>query len=154
MNKTTVIALLALFFSLSGGAFAAGTLIDGHSLRVHSVPADRLTLAAEASLRGQRGPQGIQGVAGPKGDTGMSGSTVTLVKGADVTAAPSSYALATAQCPAGARAVAGGWFAGPGLVYVQSSTPDSVSNGTWDVNVYNGSSVTDTMHVWATCATP
>jgi hypothetical protein len=34
--KTTVISVLALFVSLGGGAFAAVTAIDGHSIRNHS----------------------------------------------------------------------------------------------------------------------
>ena len=77
-----VIASIALFVALSGGAFAAGIV----PLARHAVTAGTATNALKlggktpaqikASLRGARGlqgPRGSQGPAGPKGDTGAAG---------------------------------------------------------------------------------
>jgi hypothetical protein len=68
-HPATVVAALALFFALGGGAWASG-LISGSKIKNHSIPAMKLTNSAVKSLHGQRGPTGP---AGPKGDTGRTG---------------------------------------------------------------------------------
>jgi hypothetical protein len=87
------IGLLALFLALGGTSLAAASFVNGHHITRHSIPKDRLTFSAVASLKGQRGPQGLrglqglqggpgsqglqgpQGPKGPKGTTGMTGPT-------------------------------------------------------------------------------
>jgi hypothetical protein len=65
-----VVAVIALFLALSGGAAWASGLISGKQIANHSIPAKKLTAAAVKALHGQRGPAGPQG---PKGDTGSQG---------------------------------------------------------------------------------
>ena len=70
-QPATVIAMLALFASLSGGAIAA-KLITGKGIKDGSLQAKDLSGAARTSLQGQ---VGASGAAGPKGDTGAPGAT-------------------------------------------------------------------------------
>jgi collagen triple helix repeat protein len=69
-HPATVIAALALFVALGGGAAWAGGLISGSQIKNHSIPAKKLTNKAISSLRGQRGPAGPQG---PQGTPGAPG---------------------------------------------------------------------------------
>jgi hypothetical protein len=68
-HPATVIAALALFVALGGGAWASA-LISGSKIKNHSIPAKKLTRSVIKSLRGKRGPSGPPG---PKGDTGAVG---------------------------------------------------------------------------------
>lgn len=92
LSPALVVALVALFCSLAGGAVAASVVsgkqikngsvtgadlkdrsVTGRDLRKGSVGADRLTAAARASLRGATGAAGPRGVAGPQGPKGEQG---------------------------------------------------------------------------------
>jgi hypothetical protein len=73
-----VIASLALFVALGGGAYAASGMINGSQLKNHSVQSWKLTHLAWRQLRGDTGPRGPSGPAGhvgPAGPTGASGPT-------------------------------------------------------------------------------
>src|SRR5690349_25080311 len=67
-HPATIIAALALFVALGGGAAAyASGLISGSQIKNHSIPAKQLTRSAIKSLRGRRGPPGARGATGPPG---------------------------------------------------------------------------------------
>lgn len=77
-----VLAVVALFLGLSGGAALGSGLISGKRIANHSIPEKKLTAAAVKSLQGQQGPTGAQGPpgavgaqgpVGAKGDTGPMG---------------------------------------------------------------------------------
>lgn len=78
-RPATVIAVIALFAALSGGAWASGVV----PLARHAYTADRATNSKKlggktlaqlrASLRGARGPAGPAGTTGPAGATGPAG---------------------------------------------------------------------------------
>src|SRR4051812_3520804 len=72
-NPTMVIAVLALFVALGGGAALAGKSISGKSIKNHSMPLNKLTNSAIHALSGKQGPQGSSGPSGPKGPSGPSG---------------------------------------------------------------------------------
>ena len=55
-HPATVIAALALFVALGGGAALASGLISGSQIKNHSIATKKLTKKAIASLHGQRGP--------------------------------------------------------------------------------------------------
>lgn len=75
-HPATVIAVVALFVALGGGAAAyASGLITGSQIKNHSIAAKKLTAAAVKSLRGRRGPTGPTGPTGPQGPTGQTGQT-------------------------------------------------------------------------------
>jgi len=82
-HPATIIATVALFIALGGGAAAyASGLINGSQIKNHSIAAKKLTNKAIKQLHGARGPagpagvqgiQGVQGVPGAKGDPGPIG---------------------------------------------------------------------------------
>lgn len=73
-HPATVIAALALFVALGGGAAAyASGLISGSQIKNHSIAENKLTKKAIKALRGQRGPQGPAGQTGQTGPTGLQG---------------------------------------------------------------------------------
>lgn len=75
-HPATVIASLALFVALGGGAFAASGLMSGSHIRNHSIAEKKLTRHAIRALHGRRGPAGPQGAAGPQGPAGTAGSAL------------------------------------------------------------------------------
>jgi hypothetical protein len=77
-HPATIIALLALFVALGGGAAVASGLVSGRQIVNHSIPEWKLTSRAIERLRGHQGPAGAPGPAGaqgPKGATGLVGLT-------------------------------------------------------------------------------
>lgn len=88
-HPATVVAALALFVALGGGAAWASGLISGSQIKNHSIAEKKLTKSAIRSLRGRRGPagatgaqgitgaQGVQGVQGPPGPKGDPGNPAT-----------------------------------------------------------------------------
>lgn len=82
-HPATLIAVLALFFALAGGA-VAGAVISGSQLRNHSVAEKKLTKRAIKALRGHRG---ARGPAGPQGATGSQGPAGTALAYVHITPA-------------------------------------------------------------------
>jgi Collagen triple helix repeat (20 copies) len=77
-HPATILAALALFIALGGGAAVARSLVSGKRLVNHSVPEWKLTRRAISNLRGRQGLTGAKGPAGaqgPKGSTGPPGPT-------------------------------------------------------------------------------
>jgi hypothetical protein len=123
-SPATVIAIVALFFSLTGTA-VAGALITGANVKngtLTGIDLQNNTVGTvdikNGSLlpvdfkpgklpAGPQGPQGEQGPAGPQGPQGVAGLSnveiVTKVSGVD-----SSDKSITAQCPAGKKLIGGG----------------------------------------------
>jgi hypothetical protein len=73
-HPATVIAALALFVALGGGAAWAGGLIPGARIKNHSISTRKLTKLAIKSLRGKLGPAGPQGAPGANGAPGAKGA--------------------------------------------------------------------------------
>ena len=73
-HPATVIAALALFVALGGGAAWASGLISGSHIKNHSIAEKKLTTKAIKALRGHRGARGARGPAGAKGATGAAGA--------------------------------------------------------------------------------
>lgn len=80
-HPATVIAALALFVALGGGA-TASILISGSHIRNHSIAKKKLTRKTISALRGHRGPRGLTG---PQGATGARGPAGTAVAYAHIT---------------------------------------------------------------------
>ncbi len=72
-HPATVIAAVALFVALGGGAAWASGLIRGSLIKNHSIPAKKLTRSALRSLHGKRGKTGPTGPTGPAGPPGATG---------------------------------------------------------------------------------
>jgi hypothetical protein len=54
-HPATIVATLALFVALAGGAYASG-LINGSQIKNHSIAAKKLTSSAITTIRGQQAP--------------------------------------------------------------------------------------------------
>jgi len=72
-HPATVIAALALFVALGGGAAWASGLISGSQIKNHSIAKIKLTKKAISQLHGARGARGPRGATGATGATGAQG---------------------------------------------------------------------------------
>ena len=158
-SPALIVASLALFVALGSGAYAA-VIIDGHSIKNHSIPGNKLTKAAIASLRGQRGPRGLTGASGPTGPAGgFDPSKVSYISSGDVAVAPNpggtDVGTATAACPSGTKVVGGGFVIGQGNdggAEVFGSGPNS-DGSAWTAAIHNDSpTVTAHIAAFADCA--
>lgn len=134
-STTLVISLVAL--ASAGTTATAASLVTGKDVRNGTltgadvknrslrgadvargtIPADRLTTAARASLRGATGPAGTAGPQGAPGPQGVPGAFKKIVS----RSATASYTggdgiigqekTATALCEAGEQLISGGYFA-------------------------------------------
>lgn len=149
-SSALFVAMLALFFALGGGAFAADQFVISNINQIKPSVLDQITKAA----RGPRGPSGppgpkgntgSPGPKGPKGDTGAKGQKGdTGGKGEkgdrgpagpetlpnldtestdSVPLAPKTTAKATANCASGFRAISGGFEVNRGIVTYSQRTP-------------------------------
>jgi hypothetical protein len=73
-HPATIIASVALFVALGGGAVAyAAGVINGSQIKNHTIASKKLTKKAIKQLKGNRGPAGAPGAAGAAGATGATG---------------------------------------------------------------------------------
>jgi hypothetical protein len=73
-HPATIIAALALFIALGGGAAWASGLISGSKIKNHSIAEKKLSKKAIKALHGARGPKGTTGAAGAPGALGAAGA--------------------------------------------------------------------------------
>ncbi len=71
-HPATIIAAVALFVALGGGAWAS-SLISGSSIKNHSISEKKLTSKAIKALHGQKGARGPKGNTGAQGIQGIQG---------------------------------------------------------------------------------
>jgi len=170
----TIIALIALFVALSTNSTAS-------SIVHKSVTAALSPLSSQHSdargprgprgprgFRGFRGPQGVQGPQGPagqqgaagaagaqgiQGPAGISGYQVVLGPGSP-NVAPQATGADTAVCPAGKKAIGGGFNTGQQLA-LSASIPTTTANNlsAWVVNGKNVGSADTVIVAYAVCAT-
>jgi len=162
-KPSMIIACLALFISLAGGAYAgAQSLIGSKQIKDHSIQYVDLSKKAAAKLRGQRGPRGYQGEQGYMGLPGAPGtpgaagapggfdpSKINYVTGADTLIPSGAVGTAYAYCPAGSKAVGGGFFESYGEAYVTKFGSDGTY---WYGNVDNQAGFDITVNAYAVCA--
>jgi hypothetical protein len=157
ISPGSVLALIALFVALGGVSYAAVT-INGKNIQNNSIPgkklkngavtnkkvkaaslrANRLTVAARASLRGARGPQGpaglpgAQGPQGPQGQQGPQGPAGTALAYAQVNdSGPAFVAARTSGFSSVTRPAVGLYCLAPNLaVLVQAFSAGSPTRPT------------------------
>ena len=152
LNPATVIASLALLFSLSGTA-VAGALITGANVKNNSIAGIDILNESLGSKDVKNGsllpkdfkagmlPAGEQGPAGPPGPPGAQGNPgLNGVSGHEIVLATSptnsdTEKVVTAACPAGKKVVGGGGYAFnftfPDEVAIVASFP--VNGNAWRV---------------------
>jgi hypothetical protein len=163
------VGYLALFLALGGTSFAAAALINGSQIKPHTIPKNRLTNSAIASLKGSRGPQGPAGPAGPSGPAGptgpagapgpagVSGYQRVSVPGVAVPTGGADVSV-LAECPAGKQAFSGSYFTtgstGGAKIRTESSAYSIADDGNfgWTVTVANDGAGDGTLHVSVICA--
>jgi hypothetical protein len=162
-----IVALIALFVALSGGA-AAGTYLAANNAQKVSA-ASRGQAAAIAhltkklglspALRGPRGPRGPRGFRGPAG--GFKTSNITYVAGAVVHmcalgGGTCAIGSSTATCPSGKVALGGGWIgetSDPPVLATAAVTSITTNGAGWGVVMINDNDAgTASFHAVAACA--
>lgn len=98
-HPATIIAAVALFIALGGGAVAyAAGVINGSQIKNHSIASKKLTKKAIKQLHGAKGATGPAGPAGAPGATGPQGPGGTIVTWdatAQATSTPTYHTIAT-----------------------------------------------------------
>jgi hypothetical protein len=158
MRSAIVAAIVAAMVSATAATATATGLITGKQIKNGSIGLVDLSGNAKRSLKGQRGPrgpQGLQGIPGLNGANGANGAQgaqgiqgipggfdpakVTYVFGSFVTVVPGTSGTSTAFCPAGSKAIGGGFYSDAWLdggLYVTDQGP--LVNGTgWSIDFYN-----------------
>ena len=141
IKPATVIASLALLFSLSGTA-VAGALITGANVKNNTIagidilneslgskdvrngsllPKDFKAGALPAGPQGPQGPAGPGGPAGPPGAAGANGVSGLEIVYESTLVTSDTQKSVMATCPAGKKVIAGGGFA-----YGGGAFPDQV----------------------------
>jgi hypothetical protein len=165
-TPSLVVASVALFTALGGGAYAAVSL-PAHSVGTRELRSAAVTSAKvrdhslqAADFRPGQLPTGPKGDTGPKGATGPKGDAGTAkvhVVSRTMTIASNTLQLQNAICPAGEVATGGGGHVGAGGIYpagLTRSEPHTV-NGTpdgWQVIASNTTNAGQEFTVYAICA--
>ena len=148
-KRSTIIAITALVIAVFGSTplgHAAGQLI----LPKASVGTSQLKASAVTGLKVKDGsllatdfaagqiPAGPKGDKGDKGDAGPAGmSGFQMAQGTITSIAPGATHLATVNCPAGKKAISGGFIGGGDGMATILSFPTDANGGGWYIRVKN-----------------
>jgi hypothetical protein len=156
-SPTAIIASLALFFALGGTAVAASHYLITNTSQIKLSVLSKLK--GKSGPQGAAGPAGAQGASGPQGPAGSQGpagpagpsnlSAITTVTGPTVEVENSKVKAASAECPAGDRAVSGG---GDGVISGLADTEMETSHASGFIIVYDTSGITLKIHATVECA--
>src|SRR4051794_11525513 len=128
------------------GCYVKDNLSGAGKLRVIDADAGKKCKSTENAVtwnqqgqpgpQGPQGPQGAQGPQGPQGPQGQPGLSGYVLVNHQDTVAPNTGKVIAAACPAGKKALGGGFASGdPNLVWVLSiPNPDGTQ---WEVQVQN-----------------
>lgn len=191
VRPSTVLATAVAVLACAGTTATAASLIDGGDVRNGSltgadvrdrslrgadiaagtIPANRLTKAARASLRGRTGAPGAPGAPGAQGAQGPSGVAAVVTRTGtasfDTDGIIGQTKEATAQCAEGEKLVGGGVFAPTATVdgranFVVTGQVPVLANGTvatsgqtgtgWKVTVVRGDDLIGLVTAYALCA--
>jgi hypothetical protein len=160
-----VLAAAIVAVLISATSATAAFVVTSANIKNGTIKLADISPDAKRALRGQRGPrgftgapgaqgpQGAQGVPGPAGGGGFDPNKINYVEGAVVTIDPESFGEATATCPAGAKAISGGWLVETEGVGEVAGTRSYDSGGSWTVRVFNWDDVgSATVKPFAVCA--
>lgn len=141
LTYANVVASVALFLSLTGGAYAAATItgsnvkngtlttadIKDKTLLARDFKTGQLPSGAQGApgQPGAPGPQGPQGLQGTPGADGKNGATSIAVRVANVPLPANKDTAASAKCAAGERATGGGFNTGSSQAYATLSAPST-----------------------------
>jgi hypothetical protein len=122
LTYANVMATLAVFMVLGGGAYAAVRLpknsVGTRQLKNGAITLAKLKASTKRALKGAMGPQGPTGATGAPGTPGAPGATKVIVRSGFEGAGQ-----AVASCQAGEVATGGGGVATEAESWVWDSTP-------------------------------
>jgi hypothetical protein len=149
-SPALIVAVCALIVALSSSAGAnpiafLAKVVNGQSIKKHSIPLSALSAAAVKQLRGATGPPGA------KGDAGATNVSVV-----SQTCGPAPCQTVAVTCPAGTHAVGGGGLSiGNQLLFESRPAPQTGASTGWEVA--GGAAdppATGTVTAYAICASP
>lgn len=172
-----VLAIVALFVALGGSSYAAVSLPKGSvgspQIKQNAVNSKKVldgSLLAKDFKPGQlpAGPQGAPGPQGPKGDTGPQGpqgqqgpagpqgapgiSGFQVVEGTPVNVDAGRSSQQTVTCPAGKKAISGGYETSSSQnVTLNRTGPSTTGSTSWYVRITNDSGAAKTWNAQAIC---
>jgi hypothetical protein len=166
-SPAMLVACVSLVVALGGVSYAAGVLpknsVGTTQLKKKAVTASKLRAGSVSGAKVKNGtlmatdfragqiPAGPQGPKGDKGDAGAPGvSAYEIVHWTAGTFNPGSRVHAQVDCPAGKKALGGGFSAGQ-LLEVRDSVP-SADGKIWYVNGKNVGNVETAVGAYAICA--
>jgi hypothetical protein len=167
-----IFSALALVISLTGAGAYAASQVNGGTIMNHTIGVAKLTPKAVKQLKGNTGDRGLRGYDGISGSDGTPGITgaagvagqpggfnpakVIYVTGASVIVPtevypgdPNIIQSAVANCPAGSKAVGGGFFSS--IAHAGASAPFADGHG-WFVIVENDTSIAINVNAYVACA--
>jgi hypothetical protein len=159
-----VLAIVALFVALGGSSYAAVTVLPRASVGTPQLKQSAVNSkkVADGSLlvkdfkagqlpagpQGPQGPQGEQGPAGPQGAPGISG--FQIVESPAINVDPGRTAQGTVTCPAGKKAISGGYeTASSSNVTLNRTGPSGTT--AWYVRITNNTAAAKTWNAQAVC---
>ena len=147
-----IVAVAAISVMLVGaGGATAASFITSSNIKNGTIKLVDISSSAKRALKGNDGRQGAQGVQGPSG--GFDPAKVVYVEGPMATAPAGESAVSAAYCPAGTKAISGGYFfayANDGLT-IEMSQP--IADGTgWIAGFANTGSISGDATAYAVCA--
>lgn len=163
-SPALIVALVALFVSLTGtGLAATGVIITKSSqIKNGAIQIWNLSPEARAALKGQRGPvgrtgapgapgaAGAEGAAGPAGPAGgFDPSKLSVALSPQTYAPPYTVVTTYANCPAGSYAISGG-YGTTGFVVVNGPATSPTATA-WRVDV-NGGTIGANFFAVAVCS--
>jgi len=142
-----------LFVALGGTTYAATNLpknsVGAKQLKKNAVTSPKIKKGAVTGAKVKVGSLlAIDFKAGELPTGGLTG--LQTVTGGSIALTPNEQNGATANCPAGKKAISGGWDSAGGTFEVKRSLPTS-SNAGWQVIVDNNPIATD-LTVYVVCA--
>lgn len=142
-SPALVVALLALFVSLSGTAVAAGVV----PLAKRALSADKAKVADNArKLEGQAMAALVQKAAQTPGPASSAAGLVSIKQAAD-SIAPKSGREIVIGCDGGKKVVSGGYASDTAIGF--DSRP--ISDSAWSIYVANGSDAATNVTLYAVC---
>ncbi len=167
LSFANVVALTALVFSMGGTAIAANHYLITKTSQIKPSVLKALKAPGKTGATGTAvaaGPQGVaggEGKQGKEGTAGKDGGTNVVVRFIEVNVPNGGLVEQTANCNAGERATGGGsqlWTGGDAGTSTTASSPAPNGQGEtptgWHVGWENKSGGTQTIHIYAICASP
>jgi hypothetical protein len=152
LSYANVVATIALFLVLGGGAYAATSLpknsVGSKQLKNGSITPPKLSTAAKTALKGATGPQGPAGAAGAPGATKVTVRSGPFVKGVSI-----------ASCLPGEVATGGGGIVDPSEpeAWIWDTTPVQINGQvptSWEAAAESKVGTTSFVQAYVICAAP